>query len=72
MQAKLWEDQDEIRRLEERMERMYFEAQKLEEQIADRDRKYRQSDMLFHMERDRKMQKDNSKRKKIPIEKACL
>ena len=36
-QAKLWEDQDESRRYEERMERMYFEAEKLEEQIADID-----------------------------------
>ena len=49
MQAKLWEDQDESRRYEERM---YFEAQKLEEQIAGRDRKYRQSDITFHIKRD--------------------
>ena len=52
MQAKRWEDQDESRRYEEMMERMYIEAQKLEEQIADRDIKYRQSDIIYHMERD--------------------
>ena len=52
MQAKLWKDQDESRRYEERMERMYIEAQKLEEQIADRDRSYRQSDIIYQIERD--------------------
>ena len=41
---------------------MYFEAQKLEEQIADRDRKYHQSDITYHIERyntvDRRRQED--------------
>lgn len=52
MQAKLLEDEDEGRKCENRIERMYQKTQKLEEHIAEREREYGQPEIISYTARD--------------------